>query len=380
MSMTTAEGIAAIRSMIGAPSAVAVSDGEIEGWLDVAARDVSAKTLGCRERYGPIPVPAHEFTGKANLLAPVALSGTPRVCVASDGSTTFYYKVYPTKAGTETPTTEPSGWKTYEDRTLSGTAQYLGLSLAGQAWWVIGYPDVVHASPAEEAAWPGTATGDDVQSLLYPCADPVFVDLLSESGSIITDEEENHLAAESTAVFRILSGGSYCYFSAYQGLLGTFGQCDEQVTLPVPTGTLKVFSVHKEDDAGNSESLVCIHPRLVGHAAGMEAGASRFFWEFGNVLGLAPGGAGNGFTVCLHRAALVDRFCLLPEEIQPAALYYAYTMACYKEGKFRRGAMALQAYLPYVAQARRWVYEMWRDGRGDFAIPDGRLVVRRARK
>jgi hypothetical protein len=115
-------------------------------------------------------------------IADVALSGTPRVCITHS----HYFKVFPTRAGSETPAGDRDAWKTYDDSALSGTPKRIGFAYAGELYWAKGYP-----TPAATA----NPTADIVQNMAFAVSDDTV------SGE--------------PAVFRILSGGNYYYFKAY---------------------------------------------------------------------------------------------------------------------------------------------------------------------
>jgi hypothetical protein len=342
MSMTLAEGTAAVRAMLNEPSAVGCTDAQIENWLHLGGRDVCTKVL-CNRENETVYVPANDLSTELNCLADAILSGTPRICV----SESHYFKVLPTKSGVETPPTDPAAWKTYDNATLSGTPKRLGFSYGGYLYWVKGYP-----TPAAT----NNPTGDAIQNLVYDVPDDAV--------------------AGAPNLFRILSGGAYYYFKAYR--IANYAQCDEILTLPLDADTLKLISVARTPDGGKPRGLMNIHPEKVGHINGSASGDPRFFWEFAKQLGLVPGGGSAGFALNVHRACFVDAFTDVPDDLQPPCLYYAYVMACYKAGKFKTAAVVYKSYLQTLMSIRKWIYEMEKDGKGDMRIPDS--IVKVARK
>jgi hypothetical protein len=342
MSMTLAEGVAAVRAMLNEPAAIACTDAQIESWLHLGSRDVCVK-VQCNRENETIYVPANDLSTELNCLIDVILSGTPRICI----SESRYFKVYPTKSGIETPATDPAAWKTYDNAVLSGTPKRLGFSHSGYLYWVKAYPT---------AAATNNPTGDAIQNLVYD----------------VTDEA----VAGAPSVFRILSGGIYYYFKAYR--IANYAQCDEILTLPLADDTLKIFSVERTPDGGKPRGLMCVHPEKVGHINDSASGDPRFFWEFAKQLGVAPGGGSSGFELNIHRAVFVDTFTDVPDDLQTPCLYFAYVMACYKAGKFKTAAPVYKSYLQSLMSIRQWIYEMEKDGKGDMRLPDN--VVKTARK
>jgi hypothetical protein len=328
--------------MMNEPSAISCTDAQIESWLHLGSRDVCTKVL-CNRENETVYVPANDLSSALNCLADVTLSGTPRICV----SESHYFKVYPTKTGVETPATDPDAWKTYDDAALSGAPKRLGFSHGGYLYWTKGYPT---------AAATANPTADDVQNLVYDVPDDAV--------------------AGAPYVFRILSGGNYYYFKAYR--IADYAQADEILTLPLDDDTLKLFSVARTPDGGMPRGLMHIHPAQVGHIADAAAGDPRFYWEFAKQLGVAPGGGSVGFELNIHRAVFVEAFTDVPDDLQPPCLYFAYTMACYKAGKFKMGAIVYKSYLQALMTIRNWIYEMEKDGKGEMRLPDS--IVRVARK
>jgi hypothetical protein len=269
------------------------------------------------------------------------LSGTPRVCI----SRSYYFKVFPAREGSETPSSDPETWLTYDDADLSGTPKRLGFAYDGDLYWVKGYPAAVATS---------NPTDDSIKDLAFSVPDDAV--------------------AGALAVFQILSGGNYYYFKAYK--LYGYAVCDALLTLPLPSGTLKLLSVYRTDDGGYPQGLMRIHPRMVGHLTDATSGDSRFFFEFAQELGLTPGGGSLGITLNLHRAYLVDAYVDLPDDLQPSAILYAYVMALYKALKFESSAVSYKTYLQTLFQIRREIYEMDADDKADFILADRKELVR----
>ena len=348
--MTLTEGRNSVRDMLREPSAISFSDDQINSWLNQAAVDASAKSLCCRENTA-IYIPVNDISDLVNRLDDVALSGAPRICITQS----HYFKVYPGKAGSETPAADPAAWRTYDDATLSGTPVRLGFAYGGVHYGFTGY--------ALAAATTG-ATGDAVQSLPLDVPDDAITG--------------------PPAVFRIFSDESTpYYFKAYEladfeidSLLAGCTFSDTLLTVPLPADTLKLISVHRTNDGGFPQGLTRIHPRIMGHLQNATTGDPRFFYEFSSELGLAPGGGATGITLGLHRALLVNEFIDLPDDLQPSAILYASMLGSYKALKFETGAAFYQAYLQNVFQIRRWIYGMDADDKTEFMIADRKEVVR----
>jgi hypothetical protein len=118
-----------------------------------------------------------------NGLTDVALSGTPRIC----GCQTYFFKVFPTYAGSAAAPFDPLSWKSYDNADLSGSPKLLAFAHNGNVYLIKGYPS------AEETANPTT---DIVQNLMTKFRDDIV------SGD--------------PTIFRILSGANYYYFKAYR--------------------------------------------------------------------------------------------------------------------------------------------------------------------
>jgi hypothetical protein len=334
-------GVAAVRALLSAePAAILYRDAEIDSWLNQAAIDVSGKSLYCQE-IKTLYAPVQDLSGSLSRFMDVTLSGTPRVCISQG----HYFKVFPTRAGTETSIVAPQAWETCDDTALSGTPKRLGFAYAGELYWVKGYPT------AEATSNP---TDDPVQNLVFAVPDDSV--------------------AGTPVVFEILSGGNYHYFKAYK--LTGYAVCDTLLTLPLPAGTLKLFSVLRTNDGGYPQGMMRIHPRMMGHLPDAASGDSHFFYEFAQELGLAPGGGSLGITLNLHRAYLVDAFVDLPDDLQSLAIIYAYVLALYKALKFETAAMAYQTYLQTLFQIRRGIYGMDSDDKANFMLADRKELVR----
>lgn len=335
-------GVAAVRALLFVEPAMLYRDAEIDSWLNQAAIDVSGKSLCCQD-IKTLYVPVQDLSRSLNrFTGDVTLSGSPRVCI----SQAHYFKVFPTHAGTETSLVDPPAWETYDDTTLSGTPKRLGFAYAGELYWVKGYPT------AEATSNP---TADSIQNLAFAVPDDAV--------------------AGTPVVFEILSGGNYHYFKAYK--LSGYAVCDTLLTLPLPAGTLKLFSVHRTNDGGYPQGMMRIHPRMMGHLPAAASGDSHFFYEFAQELGLAPGGGSLGCTLNLHRAYLVDTFVDLPDDLQSLAILYAYVLALYKALKFETAALEYHTYLQTLFQIRRGIYGMdSADDKANFMLADRKEVVR----
>lgn len=336
----TTEARDAVRVLLADDDDALCSDAEILSWLSLAAIDVSAKTLCCREN-NTLYVPVNDLTGALNQLADETLSGTPRVCVAQS----CYFKVFPDRAVPGTPSLDPEAWQTCDDTGLSGTPQRLGFAFNGDLYWVKGYT---------------VATAVD-----NPTADPV---------QYLPFAVPDDAVAGPPAVFELLSGGDYYYFKAYQ--LYGYAVCDDLLTLPLPTGTLKLLAVLRTTAGGSPQGLMRVHPRILGRLPGGGAGDPRFFFEFAGELGLMPGGGDAGLKLNLYRAYLTDTFEALPDDLQPSAIIYAYVLALYKAFKFETAAMVYQQYLSNIFQIRGSIYETGRDNKADAMLPDRKELVR----
>ena len=330
----------AVRALLPDPAAVLYPDAEIDSWLNLAVIDVSGKSLCCRENK-PIYAPVNDLSDFVNRCADVALSGAPRVCI----SQSHCFKVFPTRAGTEMLGLDSGAWKTYNDAALSGTPKRLGFAYDGDLYWVKGYPTASATS---------NPTDDDIQNLAFAVPDDAV--------------------AGALAAFRILSGGNYYYFKAYK--LYGYAVCDELLTLPLPSGTLKLLSVHRTNDGGYPQGMMRVHPRVMGHRDVAASGDSRFFFDFAGELGLTPGGGLSGITLNLYRAYLADAFVDLPDELQPSAIIYAYILALYKALKFETAAMSYRTYLQNLFQIRNGIYEMDADDKTDVILADRKELVR----
>lgn len=330
----------AVRVLLADGDAALCSDAEIESWLNLAAIDVSAKTLCCQEN-NTLYAPVNDLTGALNRIADETLSGTPRVCIAQS----CYFKVYPDRAGAGTPSLDPEAWQTCDDTGLSGTPRRLGFAFNGDLYWVKGYPTATAAD---------NPTADPVQDLPFAVPDDAV--------------------AGPPAVFELLSGGDYYYFKAYQ--LYGYAVCDDLLTLPLPSGTLKLLSVLRTTDGGSPQGLMRVHPRILGRLPGSGAGDPRYFFEFAGELGLTPGGGAAGLKLNLYRAYLTATFEELPDDLQPSAIIYAYVLALYKAFQFETAALAYQQYLYNIFQIRGSIYELGRDNKADAMLPDRKELVR----
>ena len=103
----------------------------------------------------------NDLAAAFNKLVDGALTGTPRVAELQYGGTPYYFKVYPTYAGTDGLGAPGIGIKTYDDATLSGTAVRFAFNHGDYVYFALAYPTISAAL---------NATGDAVQTDLVVLA------------------------------------------------------------------------------------------------------------------------------------------------------------------------------------------------------------------
>jgi len=129
---------------------------------------------------------ANNLAGTVDILEDCTLSGAPRVMKAND----LYFKVYPTRTGSDPLLYEPLNFKTYDDATIYGQPYVLCFNHGNRIFILKGYTTVsAEANGTIDPAGSGFNKMQDMQITGTP------------------------------VVFCIKSGGEYYYFKAYERTL-----------------------------------------------------------------------------------------------------------------------------------------------------------------
>jgi len=337
MSMTVEECTTAVQELHNDRAGVIFTDNMIENWLMLASMDIAAKTL-CVQQKTPVYLPTNDLSTELNQLADVVLSGPPRIVASRN----VYFKVWPVKSGSETPSTNPSGWKSYNDATLSGSPIRIGFRHGGYLYWLKGYPNISIASGE---------TADSLQDITYPVVDDTITG--------------------TPSVFRILTGGAYYYFKAYR--IAGHEVSDESVRFLIDSENVKVLSVHRTTDAGTPAGLFRIHPRFAGHIAAA-ALPPRYWYDFAHQISIMPV-SDIGMTLDIITAGNAADLTELPDGVQPLAIYYAYMLGLYKIGRFASAAAVYKQYLMTLMQFRDFYAIPAADAKDQFRIPDRKQLT-----
>lgn|GEM_PF-6065710 len=328
-----------IRSLVNEDVEDFFSDTEIDSWLQLGAKHVSAIALYNCTRL-TIDVPNANMDANLNQFPDGKLSGTPRVLIVSSGGADVYLKVYPTYSGTDGEP-DPDAYRTYNDAAVSGDRRHVGFEYGGQFFWTGGNLNMTPAAGM---------TADIV------CTEPyVRIPSMSISGT--------------PYVFGIMSGGSRYYFKAY--LAGSAVATPGVTVIDPGIQFLKMRAVYigmkttgigamLATEAGDSilmedgspltsegdewlysrvRALLGVHHTMIGHL--IEASEYPIYYAYWqNKVWIWPSGS-RSYSVLLYPARLVTAAEELPYHLQIPCISFAMGMAQIKDERFPAAIDAL---------------------------------------
>jgi len=125
------------------------------------------------------------------------------------------------------------------------------------------------------------------------------------------------------------------------------------------------------------KGLQKIHPRNLRRVPNLTDGPPFYWWWFGDKIGIypEPTSSENLDCVLVYHSKVTEAIADIPDEYQPAVVYYAMSRARMKERSMGESQMWLSMYLNSMAYQRQTQYDRGVDSKEMGHIPDKTVSV-----
>ena len=141
-------------------------------------------------------------------------------------------------------------------------------------------------------------------------------------------------------------------------------------------GCTYVTGTNSADDVA-TKGLQKIHPRNLRHLPNLTDGPPYYWWHFGDAIGIypEPSASEDNHCVYVYHSKVTEAIADIPDEYQPAVLYWAMSRARMKERSMGEAQMWYSMYLNSMAYQRQTQYERGADSNQMRHIPDRTVAV-----